>query len=102
MYAKNRRTDMANILEMIMLICFGASWPINLVKAVKARTAKGNSLAFYFLIELGYTCGILSKFLSNNITYVLLFYFLNTVVVALNIVVWFRNWKLDKQRESAA
>lgn len=88
---------MANILEVIMLLCFGASWPINLYKALKARTAKGNSLAFYFLVELGYICGILSKVLTNNINYVLFFYFLNIFVVALNIVVWFRNHRLDME-----
>ena len=59
--------DIANILEVIMLLCFGASWPINLHKAVKARTAKGTSLPFFLLIELGYLCGIMAKVISDNI-----------------------------------
>ena len=86
---------MANILEMIMLICFGASWPINLSKAWKARTAKGTSLPFFLLIEFGYICGILAKIISHNITYVLIFYFINVFVVGLNIAVYFRNRKFD-------
>ena len=73
--------DIANILEVIMLLCFGASWPINLHKAVKARTAKGTSLPFFLLIELGYLCGIMAKVISGNINYVLLFYFLKSIVV---------------------
>ena len=89
---------MVNILEMIMLICFGASWPINLSKAWKARTAKGTSLPFFLLIEFGYVCGILAKIIGNNITYVLAFYFLNVFVVALNIAVYFRNRRLDRER----
>ena len=86
---------MANILEIIMLLCFGASWPINLMKALKARTAKGTSLPFLCMIEAGYICGILSKITGNNVNYVLFFYFLNIFVVALNIVAYFRNRRLD-------
>lgn len=88
--------DIANILEVIMLLCFGASWPINLHKAVKARTAKGTSLPFFLLIELGYLCGIMAKVISDNINYVLFFYFLNVLVVGLNIAVYFRNRRIDE------
>ena len=88
--------DIANILEVIMLLCFGASWPINLHKAVKARTAKGTSLPFFLLIELGYLCGIMAKVISDNINYVLFFYFLNVFVVGLNIAVYFRNRRIDR------
>ena len=34
---------MPELLEIIMLICFGASWPISVAKSYKARTAKGKS-----------------------------------------------------------
>ena len=88
--------DIANILEVIMLLCFGASWPINLHKAVKARTAKGTSLPFFLVIELGYLCGIMAKVISDNINYVLFFYFLNVLVVGLNIAVYFRNRRIDE------
>ena len=57
--------SIANILEVIMLLCFGASWPINLRKAIKARTAKGTSLPFFVLIEVGYFCGIMAKVINN-------------------------------------
>ena len=86
---------MANILEIIMLLCFGASWPINLAKALRARTAKGASLPFLCMIECGYVCGILAKIIGGNVHYVLCFYFLNIFVVGLNILAYFRNRKLD-------
>ena len=35
---------MSEILEIIMLLCFGASWPLNVIKSWKARTTKGKSL----------------------------------------------------------
>ena len=39
---------MAEILEVIMIVSFGASWPLNVIKSYKARTTKGKSLAFIF------------------------------------------------------
>lgn len=56
---------MSEILEIIMLICFGTSWPINARKAYKARTTKGTSLLFLMLILTGYITGIAAK-LSNK------------------------------------
>ena len=41
---------MGQILETIMLVCFGFSWPLNVIKAYKARTTKGTSLPFIILI----------------------------------------------------
>ena len=37
---------MAKFLEVMMLICFGLSWPFNIVKSWKSRTARGKSLLF--------------------------------------------------------
>ena len=45
---------MGGILETAMLICFGCSWPINLVKNYKCRSAKGMSLPFILLLMVGY------------------------------------------------
>ncbi len=91
---------MANIFETIMLICFGISWPVNLVKNYKARTAKNTSLFFLLLIFFGYVAGISAKLVAGNINYVLAVYILNIVAVVLNLIVYFRNRNLDKKRES--
>ena len=53
---------MAEILEVIMIVSFGVSWPLNVVKSYKAGTVKGKSLGFLCLIFFGYIAGILSKF----------------------------------------
>ena len=45
---------MTDLLEAVMIICFGISWPLNIVKAWKARTAKGTSVLFYVCIFVGY------------------------------------------------
>ena len=89
--------EIAPILETIMLVCFGFSWPMNLIKAYKARTAKSTSLPFILLIITGYIAGICAKLASGNLNYVLIAYLLNLAIVSLNLVVYFRNVALDKQ-----
>lgn len=88
---------MGSILETIMLVCFGLSWPLNVIKAYKAKTAKGTSLPFILLIITGYVAGITAKVLTNQINYVLIAYLVNLAIVALNVVVYFRNVALDKK-----
>lgn len=94
---------MAEFLEIIMIVSFGASWPANVIKSWKARTAKGKSILFLLLILFGYVAGIASKFVNplymqqiGEKWYVLFFYFLNFVMVAADLVLYFRNKKLDK------
>ena len=89
---------MGSILETVMLVCFGFSWPLNVMKAYKAKTAKGTSLPFVLLIITGYIAGISAKLISGQINYVLIAYILNLAIVSLNIIVYFRNVSLDKKR----
>ena len=89
---------MESILETIMLMCFGFSWPLNVIKAYRAKTAKGTSLPFILLIITGYIAGISAKIISGQINYVLIAYILNLAIVSLNVIVYFRNVSLDKKR----
>lgn len=88
---------MGSIFESIMLVCFGLSWPLNVIKAYKARSAKGTSLPFILLITLGYVAGISAKLITHQINYVLVVYLINLVIVLTNILVYFRNVSLDKK-----
>ena len=97
---------MSEILEIIMILSFGASWPLNVIKSYKARTAKGKSVAFLCLIFFGYIAGIASKFMNEAYMaafsqkwYVLFFYFLNLFMVGIDLVLYFRNRMLDKKAE---
>ena len=92
---------MSQILETAMLICFGLSWPMNLIKSIKVQSAKGTSLKFLLLILFGYLCGIAAKLVSHQINYVLIVYFLNLFVVGANLVVYFINLQKDKKRSEA-
>ena len=89
---------MGSILETVMLVCFGFSWPLNVIKAYRAKTAKGTSLPFILLIITGYIAGISAKLISGQINYVLIAYILNLAIVSLNVIVYFRNVSLDKKR----
>ena len=92
---------MAEILEIIMVLSFGASWPFNVLKSYKARTAKGKSLLFLCLIFFGYIAGISSKLVNLSSPgfkwYVLFFYVLNFIMVGADLVVYIRNYRLDKK-----
>ena len=79
---------MAQVFEMIMLICFGLSWPFNITKSVRSRTAKGKSLWFEVCIIVGYLCGLAGKFISGNVT-----------LVTIDLVLTIRNKRLDRAAE---
>ena len=99
---------MSEILEITMILCFGASWPLNVIKSYRARTTKGKSLAFLCLIFFGYIAGITSKFVNPSYMeqiaekwYVLFFYFLNLIMVGADIIIYYRNMQIDnKNREN--
>ena len=55
---------MASFFEMLMVVCFGISWPLNIMKAWKARTAKGTSVLFYFFIWIGYIFAMIGKLIK--------------------------------------
>ena len=95
---------MSEILEIVMILSFGASWPLNVIKSYKARTTKGKSLAFLLLIFFGYIAGIASKFMNDAYMaefsqkwYVLFFYFLNITMVGIDLILYIRNYRLDKK-----
>ena len=96
---------MAEFLEVVMILSFGASWPLNVMKSYKSRTTQGKSLPFLCLIFFGYIAGIASKLLNeaymaefSSKWYVLFFYVLNLTMVGVDLCLYFRNAKLDKER----
>lgn len=98
---------LADILEIIMILCFGISWPFNIIKAHKTKTAKGTSLQFLLLITFGYVAGIVSKIvmwiLKGNsywtLTKIIAFivYVINLTMIITAIFIYFKNKKLDEK-----
>ena len=82
----------AEILEILMVVCFGCSWPMNVRKSYLARTTKGKSLGFLIMICIGYVCGIASKIVGGTYKwYVMFFYVLNLCMVLLDVAMYARN-----------
>lgn len=90
---------LGNIFEIIMLLGFAAAWPLNITRAYRARTAAGTSLGFMVVIEVAYVCGMLSKIVTDNVTYVLAFYILDFALVFTAICVYARNRNIDSSRK---
>ncbi len=90
------------IFEVGMLLCFAAAWPLSILRSYRARTARGTSLGFMAILEVGYISGILNKYVNDNMNYVVAFYVFNFILVAINISIYFRNTKLDKAKDMAS
>jgi hypothetical protein len=90
---------LANILETMMIVSFGISWPINLSKAIRSKTAKGKSIMFDYFILFGYLCGVAAKIMSQTFNLAFYFYFPNIIMVTCDVILYYRNKKLDALRE---
>ena len=90
---------MNEVLECVMLTCFGLSWPINAVKHWRAGTAKSTSLPFIILILAGYVAGISAKLIvPPKHFYVLVIYIVNFCSVSADLAVYFVNRHRDRMR----
>ena len=47
-----------SLLEITMLVCFGAAWPISIYKSWTSHSSKGKSVVFLAVIVVGYAAGI--------------------------------------------
>lgn len=100
-----------SIMETLMVVLFGLSWPLNIMKAWKSKTAKGTSLLFYSFIWFGYIFALVGKFAlihENPVPwyetvhwYVMFFYVLNILMVTVGILIYFRNSILDAKAAKA-
>ncbi len=88
---------MVTVLESIMLVCFGISWPVSVYKSWKSKSTKGKSLVFIFAIIVGYVAGITGKIIGGQLNYVLALYLINLTFVTVDLALYFVN----KSRERA-
>ena len=94
--------SVAKILETVMLICFGAAWPLSIAKSWRARTAKGKSISILVIILIGYVAGIAKVILVDGWEgFLLIPYGINFLMVSIDAVLYFRNRKLDLLEETA-
>ncbi len=77
---------MSELFEILMILCFGFSWPISIIKTLKVKTAAGKSPLFISLIIIGYVFGITSKIISGNIGIAFIFYWINLFMTSFDLV----------------
>jgi uncharacterized membrane protein YbjE (DUF340 family) len=85
------------IFEFIMLACFGLSWPISVYKSIKSKSTQGKSIVFIIAIIIGYISGIIGKIVNHQLTYVLIIYCFNLIVVSVDLGLFFINRKNEKK-----
>lgn len=81
-----------------MLVCFGISWPVNVMKSIQMKSAKGKSLAFLIAIFVGYIFGIIHKLIYSR-DGVLYLYILNLIMVGMDLALYFVNRRRDRENE---
>ena len=95
--------DAVQLCEIGMLIAFGCSWPFNILKSWRSRTAKGKSVIFEFIVVFGYLVGLLGKMIqysrTGTLAWSVWFYLADIIMVLIDIVLYFRNTALDRRAE---
>ena len=97
-----------DLFEALTIFCFGLSWPISIRKSLSSRTAKGKSLFFEVFLLIGYAFGIIRKVIQlvdgeSGFIFFLssIFYVLNFIMISIDVGLYFRNSKLDREAEAA-
>lgn len=92
--------NIVHVLEAGMLVCFGISWPFNIAKSIRSRTAKGKSVIYEILVVVGYFFGLAAKIILGDVNYVMIFYIVDILMVTTDIILTFRNRRLDRERDN--
>ena len=95
-------SQVATVLEAIMIISFGCSWPLNIIKSLQTRSTKGKSLPFLILIDFGYVAGIVGKIIGHFhgtpiVWWVFAIYILNFVMVSTDLCLYFKHLAAEKR-----
>ena len=96
---------MSEILEVVMIVSFGASWPMNVMKSWKARTAKGKSVVFEVLVIVGYLIGLFGKLYAyrqtGTLAYSVWFYIADILMVSVDLALYCVNTRRDRAAQTA-
>jgi len=79
-----------SIYEVLMIVCFGFAWPINLINSIKSKSTKGKNLIFLLIILVAYVFGIIHKMVYSRDA-AIYFYILNAGMVFGDVLLYFIN-----------
>ncbi len=87
----------SGFFESIMLICFGASWPMAILKTIKAKNPVSKSFIFLWLVIIGYIAGAINRG-YYKIDYVFCLYIINCTMVAIDMILsYYYRCQIKKQ-----
>ena len=89
-----------SVFEIIMLVCFGASWPFSILKSYRSRSNHGKSAIFLAVVLTGYVAGTLHKIFHYDA--VMYLYILNGIMVAVDLGLYVRNRRYDPARNEVS
>ena len=88
------------LCEIVMLCLFGCSWPFNIAKAIRAKTARGKSIGFELLIFTGYIIGLFGKLYAyrqtGTLAYSTWFYIADILMVSVDLGLYIVNARRDR------
>ncbi|MBN1758104.1 MAG: hypothetical protein JW863_07300 [Chitinispirillaceae bacterium] len=76
-----------SLFEIIMLVCFGISWPLSIAKALRTREVAGKSPLFMIIVMGGYASGIIHKLLYSH-DWVISLYMVNLLMVSIDLYLY--------------
>lgn len=91
---------MAEFFELLMVLCFGISWPISIIKTLKTKCVSGKSPLFIIFIIMGYIFIIISKLISKEIKYAFYFYWLNLAMTSFDLFLQFYYRNKEKKNKA--
>ncbi len=77
-----------SIFEVIMLVCFGISWPISIIKTLRTKVVIGKSPLFMAIVSFGYVNGVIHKALHSH-DWVIILYVINALLVATDLTLYY-------------
>jgi len=78
-----------SVFEVLMLVCFGISWPVSIVKSLRTKVVAGKSPLFMAILCVGYAFGVTHKVLYSC-DWVTVLYGLNMTMVAIDLGIYYR------------
>ncbi len=76
-----------SVFEAGMLVCFGISWPLSIIKSLRTKMVDGKSPIFMSIVALGYVFGMVHKVIYS-FDQVFLLYVFNFVMVSIDLFLY--------------
>ncbi len=87
---------MGQILEAIMILCFGLAWPVSVYKSYVSRSTQGKSVMFLVIVFVGYMAGLIHVLIDYpGFSYLTVLYLANSIMIAADMALYVRNRRLE-------